>query len=118
MLIFLPHRKLSKFLLSPTLKHDPPYEVRESGYAGFMLPVTVHFKNKETVTFNHDLVLQNDQPTTNVRKEKLTFQSPADDFRKLLLRGGGVSTPYGSGAGVGEMHAEELPLCGRLYCFM
>ena len=68
--------------------------MRESGYAGFMLPVTVHFKNKETVTFNHDLVLQNDQPTTNVRKEKLTFQSPADDFRKLLLRGGGVSTPW------------------------
>ncbi|XP_037079482.1 protein AF-9-like [Pollicipes pollicipes] len=78
------------------VKHEPPYEVCESGYAGFLLPITVHFKNKENVTFNHDLVLQNDQPTTNVRKEKLTFQNTSDDFRRLLIRGGGGRAAAGA----------------------
>lgn len=25
---------------------DPPYKVEESGYAGFILPIEVYFKNK------------------------------------------------------------------------
>lgn len=31
---------------------DPPYKVEESGYAGFILPIEVYFKNKVcTLTF-------------------------------------------------------------------
>lgn len=25
---------------------EPPYKVEESGYAGFIMPIEVHFKNK------------------------------------------------------------------------
>lgn len=34
----------SKYLLS--VCKDPPYKVEESGYAGFILPIEVYFKNK------------------------------------------------------------------------
>lgn len=29
---------------------DPPYKVEESGYAGFILPIEVYFKNKVCLT--------------------------------------------------------------------
>lgn len=29
---------------------DPPYKVEESGYAGFILPIEVYFKNKVHLT--------------------------------------------------------------------
>lgn len=29
---------------------DPPYKVEESGYAGFILPIEVYFKNKVRLT--------------------------------------------------------------------
>lgn len=31
---------------------DPPYKVEESGYAGFILPIEVYFKNKVHLIFN------------------------------------------------------------------
>lgn len=34
---------------------DPPYKVEESGYAGFILPIEVYFKNK--VHFSSKLII-------------------------------------------------------------
>ncbi|RWS09784.1 protein AF-9-like protein, partial [Dinothrombium tinctorium] len=73
---------------------EPPYEVSESGYAGFELPIDVYFKNKEEpkkITFEYDLFLRVDEAVNNTRREKLTFQNPSADFKKKLLKARGVS---------------------------
>lgn len=41
---FLVCVKYSLFFVS--VCKDPPYKVEESGYAGFILPIEVYFKNK------------------------------------------------------------------------
>ena len=75
---------------------DPPFEVSESGYAGFDLPIDIYFKSESEpckIRFNYHLFLQLEaSPLVNhVRLEKLTFQNPLGDFRKKLLASGGVS---------------------------
>jgi len=73
---------------------EPPYQVSESGYAGFELPVEVYFRNKEEpkkITFEYDLYLRVNEICNNSRREKLTFQNPNNDFKKKLLKAGGVS---------------------------
>ncbi|XP_008433130.1 protein AF-9 isoform X2 [Poecilia reticulata] len=74
---------------------DPPYKVEESGYAGFILPIEVYFKNKEEpkkVRFDYDLFLhlEGHPPVNHLRCEKLTFNNPTEDFRRKLLKAGGV----------------------------
>ena len=76
--------------------HEPPYEVSESGYAGFLLSIEVYFKNKHTyrkIKFEYDLFLNGDgaPPVTTSRLEKLKFRNPAEDFRQKLLKAGAVS---------------------------
>lgn len=76
---------------------EPPYQVSESGYAGFELPVEVYFKNKEEpkkICFDYDLYLRLDDAVSNTRREKLTFQNPSNDFKKKLLKAGGVSLKH------------------------
>lgn len=34
----------------PTVCKEPPYKVEESGYAGFIMPIEVYFKNKVSAT--------------------------------------------------------------------
>ena len=73
----------------------PPYKVEESGYGSFLLNIEIYFKNKEEpkkVKFDYDLYLQlvGHPPVTNVRVEVLTFTDPVEDFKKKLLKGGGV----------------------------
>ncbi|KAI8480284.1 Myeloid lymphoid or mixed-lineage leukemia (trithorax, ) [Branchiostoma belcheri] len=73
---------------------EPPYEVSESGYAGFLLPIEVYFKNKEEprkVQFQYDLFLYTDMPVNNIRPERLTFNNPSEEFRRRLIKGGGVA---------------------------
>jgi YEATS domain-containing protein 1/3 len=68
--------------------------VKEYGYAGFELPIEIHFRNKEDpkkITYDYDLFLNNEEVVQNTRREKLTFQNPSPDFKKKLLRAGGVS---------------------------
>ncbi|XP_029310316.1 protein AF-9 isoform X2 [Cottoperca gobio] len=77
---------------------DPPYKVEESGYAGFILPIEVYFKNKEEpkkVRFDYDLFLHLDghPPVNHLRCEKLTFNNPTEEFRKKLLKAGGQRDP-------------------------
>lgn len=73
----------------------PPYHVAESGYAGFLLPIDIYFKNKEEpkkIRFQYDLFLKlDDTPVNHIRCEKLTFQNPTEEFKKKLLKAGGVS---------------------------
>ncbi|KAM9849341.1 protein ENL [Aulostomus maculatus] len=74
---------------------EPPYKVEESGYAGFLMPIEVYFKNKEEpkkVCFNYDLFLnlEGNPPVNHLRCEKLTFNNPTKDFRRKLIKAGGV----------------------------
>ncbi|XP_051657409.1 protein AF-9 isoform X3 [Manacus candei] len=76
---------------------DPPYKVEESGYAGFILPIEVYFKNKEEpkkVRFDYDLFLhlEGHPPVNHLRCEKLTFNNPTEEFRRKLLKAGGDPT--------------------------
>ncbi|XP_061213734.1 protein AF-9 isoform X2 [Neopsephotus bourkii] len=78
-----------------TLCKDPPYKVEESGYAGFILPIEVYFKNKEEpkkVRFDYDLFLhlEGHPPVNHLRCEKLTFNNPTEEFRRKLLKAGGI----------------------------
>lgn len=75
---------------------EPPYQVSESGYGSFTLPVEVIFRNKEEprkVMFEYDLLLPNldDPPISQMRSECLTFQNPSEEFRVKLIRGGAKS---------------------------
>lgn len=74
---------------------EPPFQVAESGYGSFMLPVEVYFRNKDEpkkVRFEYDLLLPNlnDAPINQIRSECLTFQNPGEEFRQKLLKSGGV----------------------------
>ncbi|XP_058513920.1 protein ENL isoform X3 [Ochotona princeps] len=73
---------------------EPPYKVEESGYAGFIMPIEVHFRNKEEprkVCFTYDLFLnpEGNPPVNHLRCEKLTFNNPTTEFRYKLLMAGG-----------------------------
>ncbi|XP_072245267.1 protein ENL isoform X4 [Leuresthes tenuis] len=74
---------------------EPPYKVEESGYAGFLMPIEVYFKNKEEpkkVCFNYDLFLnlEGNPPVNHLRCEKLTFNNPTKEFRSKLIKAGGI----------------------------
>ncbi|NXD14419.1 AF9 protein, partial [Nothocercus nigrocapillus] len=95
---------------------DPPYKVEESGYAGFILPIEVYFKNKEEpkkVRFDYDLFLhlEGHPPVNHLRCEKLTFNNPTEEFRRKLLKAGGImvmsdGTSISSGQ---SLHLPNLP---------
>ncbi|XP_054253557.1 protein AF-9 [Indicator indicator] len=95
---------------------DPPYKVEESGYAGFILPIEVYFKNKEEpkkVRFDYDLFLhlEGHPPVNHLRCEKLTFNNPTEEFRRKLLKAGGImvmsdGVSFSSGQ---SLHLPSLP---------
>ncbi|XP_059060994.1 protein AF-9 [Achroia grisella] len=69
---------------------EPPFSLKESGYAGFMLPIEIYLNNKDEpkkIQFSYDLSLQQ----SGLLKDRYIFQNPNDDFRKKLLRGGGIT---------------------------
>lgn len=83
--IFFPHISAIK---------DPPFVLKESGYAGFNLPIDIYFKgptrdDTKKTTIIYDLNLQH-TPVHNVEKFEYTFVNPAPDFRRKLLEAGGV----------------------------
>ncbi|XP_018323242.1 protein ENL [Agrilus planipennis] len=73
---------------------EPPYSVKESGYAGFTLPIEIYLRNKDEpkkITFNYDLTLQPTGPAIcKLQKEKFVFNNPSEEFRHKLLKGGGM----------------------------
>ncbi|BFY97491.1 hypothetical protein BsWGS_00531 [Bradybaena similaris] len=88
--------KLHKTFKSPIrVITEPPFRVSESGYAGFILPIEIHFKNKQTprkIIFLYDLFLnaKDSPPINNVRYEKLKFQNPTPEFKAKLIKAGGT----------------------------
>ncbi|XP_073398801.1 protein AF-9 isoform X4 [Dendrobates tinctorius] len=104
------------FLKGDHVCKDPPYKVEESGYAGFILPIEVYFKNKEEpkkVRFDYDLFLhlEGHPPVNHLRCEKLTFNNPTEEFRKKLLKAGGImvmseGSSFSSGT---SLHLPSLP---------
>uniref|UniRef100_A0A8C4NFA3 MLLT1 super elongation complex subunit n=1 Tax=Eptatretus burgeri TaxID=7764 RepID=A0A8C4NFA3_EPTBU len=90
--VFILH---ASFLKPKRVYKEPPFEVEESGYAGFIMPVHIYFKNTEDprkMSFEYDLFLQTpgQQPVSHVRCEKLTFNCPSPEFRVRLLKAGAV----------------------------
>ena len=81
-----------------TVVSNPPYELSECGYAGFLLPIEIYFKNKSQsnrkIRFDYDLFLNGpgSPAINNVRLEKLKFRNPADDFKQKLINAGAVSS--------------------------
>ncbi|XP_021181830.3 protein AF-9 [Helicoverpa armigera] len=83
------------FLLHETFKKprrvvkEPPFTVKESGYAGFMFPIEIYLKNKDEpkkIKFSYDFTLQQ----SGFLKDRYIFQNPNEEFRKKLLKGGGI----------------------------
>ena len=76
---------------------EPPYEVSESGYAGFLLDIELYVKYKQIkgrmIKFEYDLFLNGPgaPSVNNYRIEKLKFRNPSDDFRQHLAKAGAVS---------------------------
>uniref|UniRef100_A0A0C9QL67 Mllt3 protein n=1 Tax=Fopius arisanus TaxID=64838 RepID=A0A0C9QL67_9HYME len=74
---------------------DAPYVLKESGYAGFVLPIYIYLKNKDEpkrIEISYDLTLQPSGPAiNNVMRHSEIITNPPDDFRRKLLKGGGVS---------------------------
>ncbi|KZC10437.1 Protein ENL [Dufourea novaeangliae] len=74
---------------------EPPFEIKESGYAGFEIPIHIYLKNKDEGTKKiellYDLHLQGSGPAiTNVMRHTEIINTSSDEFKRKLLRGGGV----------------------------
>lgn len=89
------------FILHDTFRNpkrvlkEPPFVVKESGYAGFIIPIEIYLKNKDEpkkIHIQYDLILQPSGPPINnaIRHSEL-IRNPSDEFKKKLLKGGAVS---------------------------
>ncbi|KYN08701.1 PREDICTED: protein AF-9 [Cyphomyrmex costatus] len=87
------------FLLHNTFRNpkrvlkEPPFVVKESGYAGFIFPIEIYLKNKDEpkkFQIAYDLQLQNGPPINKTIRHVEVIRNPSDDFRKKLLKGGAV----------------------------
>ncbi|CAK1542241.1 unnamed protein product [Leptosia nina] len=68
---------------------EPPFTIKEAGYAGFIFPIEIYLKNKDEpkkIKFTYDLTLQQ----SGFLKDRYIFQNPNDEFRRKLLKGGGI----------------------------
>lgn len=79
-------------LLLHTVLKNAPYEVSEQGYAGFILPIEIYFRTNDPkkASFEYDMFLRLDDSVVNYRKEKMTFYNPNEEFKKKLIKGGGI----------------------------
>ena len=76
---------------TPTVITEPPFLTKETGYAGFEIPIEIYFKNREApnhVVFVHDLCLLQNRPNTKTTSERLKFINPNKEFEKCLLSAG------------------------------
>uniref|UniRef100_A0A034VIT4 Protein ENL n=1 Tax=Bactrocera dorsalis TaxID=27457 RepID=A0A034VIT4_BACDO len=81
--------------------NKPPYVITESGYAGFLLPIDIYFRNRDEpkrIQFTYDLDLQQTGPPHHrFEVQKFVFDHVSDEFRQKLLKGGGIPV---TGAGM------------------
>lgn len=95
---------------------NPPYAVSEHGYGSFFLPIEVYFKNKiepRKLQFDYDLILPafGSLPIDNIRSEALTFTNPTDEFKRKLVKGGGIVTKTTTTNG---FHSSSPPVNGSI----
>ncbi|CAF4825894.1 unnamed protein product [Pieris macdunnoughi] len=68
---------------------DPPFTIKEAGYAGFIFPIEIYLKNKDEpkkIKFTYDLTLQQ----SAFLRDRYIFQNPNEEFKRKLLKGGGI----------------------------
>ncbi|CAF1647731.1 unnamed protein product [Rotaria magnacalcarata] len=78
-----------------------PFYIKETGYAGFHLPIEIFFKTRKDpkkFRIEYDLDLHNNvdshpyrQKESYVRKYRCTFYNPDPELRQKILAAGGVS---------------------------
>lgn len=64
--------------------------------------------------FDYDLILPacGSPPIDNIRSEALTFTNPTEEFRKKLVRGGGIVTSTGAVNGIHRYNMQcEMFVC-------
>lgn len=74
---------------------EPPFLLKESGYAGFQLLIDIYLRNRDhpkkiSFTYDLELPLKGGPKIVRTQKEKYIFTNPNDEFRYKLLKGGGV----------------------------
>lgn len=70
---------------------EPPFQIKETGYAGFEIPIEIYFKNREKpnrLVFVHDLCLLSNKPNDASTVEKIKFINPTREFEKCLIKSG------------------------------
>lgn len=70
---------------------EPPFQVKETGYAGFEIPIQIYFKNREKpnhLVFVHDLSLLANKSNDANTIEKIKFINPNREFEKCLIKSG------------------------------
>lgn len=68
-----------------------PFEITETGYAGFEIPMEIFFKNKEkrnSIDHIHDLCLLQKQTNDATSIKKVKFINPTKEFERLLQKSG------------------------------
>lgn len=68
---------------------EPPYTVKESGYAAFLLTIEVHLKNRDEpkkAIFQYDL----DLTPCKTQLNDIIIPAPSEEFKRKCLKGGGV----------------------------
>jgi len=84
----------NRISLCVTVVKEPPYQVAETGYGGFTMPIDVYVKNNsepKKMRFQYELFLGTVGTVTHNRCEKITFHQPSPLFRERLVSGGAVS---------------------------
>lgn len=70
---------------------EPPFQIKETGYAGFEIPIEIYFKNRDKpnhLVFVHDLCLLTKRPNDKFITEKIKFINPNKEFEKYLYKSG------------------------------
>lgn len=76
-----PHREIT----------EPPFQVKETGYAGFEIPIEIYFKNRDKpnhLVFVLDLCLLTDKSNSSIKSQKVSFHNPNREFEKCLNKTG------------------------------
>ncbi|MFH4974338.1 hypothetical protein AB6A40_001047 [Gnathostoma spinigerum] len=71
---------------------EPPFEVTETGYAGFSIPVTVSFSGISKVyNLHYDMNLSYEKYDQRTVEQILEFKQPSQSFYDLIMQYGGVA---------------------------
>ncbi|XP_017009062.3 protein AF-9-like isoform X2 [Drosophila takahashii] len=78
---------------------EPPYAIQESGYAGFPLAVEIYFRNRDEpkrIVYPYDLVIVTTASHQQSEIKTHIFEDPSEDFRAMMIQGGGFATSIGA----------------------